>query len=198
MMPDGVDVELQRNASLRGAIGSVRRPDGTLISVALLDSDWHDAHQEGLMVLHRSPCLPPTWPSWKPVVSHQTQMWRRTGRATTGSTVPISGRPLRSCPAEIAERANARPDHRVSAIDPDPLPNEINGSARLAATRQRCSRRPERSKVSGRTMAALSGEISMLRVAVADRLWHRPSTRRSDGDRDVRHDPRLERDSDAG
>jgi hypothetical protein len=54
VMPDGVDVE-QRNASLRGAIGSVRRPDGTLISVALLDSHWHDAHQEGLIVPSDSP-----------------------------------------------------------------------------------------------------------------------------------------------
>jgi len=39
-MANDIDVELQRDASLRGVVGSVGKSDGGHIAVAVLDNDW--------------------------------------------------------------------------------------------------------------------------------------------------------------
>jgi hypothetical protein len=42
-MTEGLDVELKRDASLRGVTGSVGRPDAGSLAVAILDVDWRSA-----------------------------------------------------------------------------------------------------------------------------------------------------------
>jgi hypothetical protein len=42
-MTEELDVELQRDASLRGVTGSVNRPDAAPLAVAILDLDWDRA-----------------------------------------------------------------------------------------------------------------------------------------------------------
>lgn len=50
-----IDVELQRDASWRAAVGSVGRPKEGPITVVILDSEWRRAGMEGLEVPTDSP-----------------------------------------------------------------------------------------------------------------------------------------------
>jgi len=52
--PEGIDVELKRDLSLRGVVGSVGRQDQGPVAVAILDSEWRAADQ-GMTVPDDSP-----------------------------------------------------------------------------------------------------------------------------------------------
>jgi hypothetical protein len=52
--PEGIDVELKRDISLRGVVGSVGRHDRGPVAVAILDSEWRAADQ-GMTVPDGSP-----------------------------------------------------------------------------------------------------------------------------------------------
>ena len=80
-MTEEIDVELQRDASLRGVTGSVDRPNANPLAVAILDVDWRAAAMEEDQVPEESPIArlaahlavnepageppPPPWPPVK-------------------------------------------------------------------------------------------------------------------------------------